>query len=303
MSKKYFVTSDIHGFYDEFKNALDKARFNINDPEHILIICGDIFDRGKKPLEIYDFLKSLPKERRVLIRGNHEILLRDLVEKGYPERHDIHNGTYDTLAYISKQPARDYFRELLFKSGKADIDKILKKREAYEHKLFHNRKLKEILKWIASDEWVNYYELDKYIFVHSFIPLKSNVDSKEVYFGGLNATEEYNPDWRNATAYEWEEAMWGCPWKKVALNKTGKIIVCGHWHTSDFWNNLVYEDDYSKRLDLYKENPIFYKSGIPLIGLDACTAATKGVNIVVINEDDSLDLYSHTGDIKHENIK
>src|SRR5574344_676699 len=95
--KKYFVTSDIHGFYNEFISALDRSGFNIDNPDHILIICGDIFDRGNQPLQIYTFLNSLPKERRILVRGNHEFLLQDLVQRGYPESHDEHNGTIDTL--------------------------------------------------------------------------------------------------------------------------------------------------------------------------------------------------------------
>lgn len=143
---RYFITSDLHGFYDEFIDALGRAGFDINDTKHILIICGDIFDRGKKPLEIYDFLRSLPKERRILIRGNHEILLRNLAERGYPESYDTHNKTYDTLAYISKQPIKTDLTRHFFKTGDADIKKILKKYDAYEHKLFHSRKLKEILR-------------------------------------------------------------------------------------------------------------------------------------------------------------
>lgn len=44
----YFVTSDIHGFYTIFKKALKKAKFDINNKDHVLIICGDLFDRGEE---------------------------------------------------------------------------------------------------------------------------------------------------------------------------------------------------------------------------------------------------------------
>ena len=44
---KFFVVSDIHGFYDIFIDALDKAGFDKNNEEHYLICCGDYFDRGK----------------------------------------------------------------------------------------------------------------------------------------------------------------------------------------------------------------------------------------------------------------
>lgn len=41
---KYFVFSDVHSFYDELMNALDDKGFNINNQEHVIISCGDLFD-------------------------------------------------------------------------------------------------------------------------------------------------------------------------------------------------------------------------------------------------------------------
>ena len=46
--KKYFVCSDIHGFYKEWMSSLDEVGFDINNNEHILIVLGDIFDRGRE---------------------------------------------------------------------------------------------------------------------------------------------------------------------------------------------------------------------------------------------------------------
>ena len=79
--KKFFVISDVHGFYNEMKKSLYKAGYRKSNKNHILIVCGDIFDRGPDSVKIYNFLKSLPRNRRVLIRGNHEMLLKKLVEK------------------------------------------------------------------------------------------------------------------------------------------------------------------------------------------------------------------------------
>ena len=85
--KRYFIASDIHSFFSLYKEALEKNGFDINNPEDIIIICGDIFDRGDDTLYVYNFLRNLPKERRILIRGNHEYLLRDLVKFYYdPDR-------------------------------------------------------------------------------------------------------------------------------------------------------------------------------------------------------------------------
>ena len=62
-----------------YKNGIDKE-----NPEHILVVLGDIFDRGKETLEVYNFLRSLPDERLILIRGNHESLYLSLLDKSFP---------------------------------------------------------------------------------------------------------------------------------------------------------------------------------------------------------------------------
>lgn len=296
--KKYYVTSDIHSFYDEFITALNRSGFDIDNPDHILIICGDIFDRGSKPLQIYNFLKSLPKERRILVRGNHELLLEELVQRGYPEYHDEHNGTIDTLYQLKGYKNYQEFMSKKFfnivkqetKYGTFEYESIMEKWKNKEKKVFNNRLIKQILKWINSDEWVNYYELNNYIFVHSFIPLKSElVDDTLV--------KSYDPNWRQANSADWQKAMWGCPWKNVKAGyfdeeiKNGKTLVCGHWHASDFYNNLEYKKEPEKWLNVYTDNPIYLSKN--LIALDACTVATKGINILVINEDNSIEIYDH----------
>ena len=53
--KKYFVISDIHGFYSSMKKSLFKAGFRKTNSNHVLIICGDLFDRGKESKKIFDF--------------------------------------------------------------------------------------------------------------------------------------------------------------------------------------------------------------------------------------------------------
>ena len=40
---KYFVVSDIHSFFDEFKKAIGEAGFDPTNENHKLIICGDLY--------------------------------------------------------------------------------------------------------------------------------------------------------------------------------------------------------------------------------------------------------------------
>ena len=73
---KFFVTSDIHGYFDIFIKELTSAGFDKNDENHWLVVCGDCFDRGQQPRELKDYLDTV--ERKIIIRGNHEDLLKDI---------------------------------------------------------------------------------------------------------------------------------------------------------------------------------------------------------------------------------
>lgn len=296
--KTYFVSSDIHGFYSLWKEALNENGFDINNPDHILIILGDIFDRGKEPLELYKFLKDFPEDRLILIKGNHEYLLMELVQRGIPYSHDYHNGTYQTLISLSSiepdkkqiewlKEHRDEYKdvhELYLESNK-----IL---EEESKKLYNNEIINEIIAWIKSPRWRNYYELGQYIFVHSFIPLEIDIDDK--------STDEYLfkyfPAWRTKSTKDmWYDATWPCPYEFYLKGyfaeeeKKGKILVCGHWHTSDFFNKLLYKNKREKWLDIYESNPIFISKKYPgLIGIDSCIAACHKVNILIIKEEELI---------------
>ena len=51
--KKYFIFSDTHSFFTILKKELDRKGFDVNNKNHILILCGDLFDRGNESKEIY----------------------------------------------------------------------------------------------------------------------------------------------------------------------------------------------------------------------------------------------------------
>lgn len=294
--KKLFCCSDIHSFFHEWMTALNRKKFDINNPDHILIICGDIFDRGPGSKEVYDFIKKIPLERRILIRGNHEILLRQLCEKKWAESYDYSNGTLDTVHQLNdwddERETYDYYKTLMklekmysYNSPEVRLYEQTKGIWNRRKALFSSPVMKEVLKWIASDEWVNYFELEDYIFVHSWIPITVYIDwgrTKLLQEIVKSGPDSYREDWRNATQSEWEDATWGCPWKRalIGLNQTGKTIVCGHWHTSDFYNHLT-----KQKKDIY-DCPVFKSKRYKLIGLDACTAGSGKVNVMTLEISD-----------------
>lgn len=281
--KKYFVSSDIHSFYTPFKEALDKAGFDISNKSHILLILGDIFDRGDETLEVYNFLKSIPEDRLILVKGNHELLYEELLRKKFPQSHDFHNGTVKTFCQIANLPgitAKEIEDGYHYSCG-TYFDREIVTDEAREmwSLVLEEVKKSEITSFVESLKWKNFIEINNYIFVHSFIP---TITDGFWY----NSKESFNENWRNVPDYEWDEAMWGCPWKKYKAgllkpeNEKGKTLVCGHWHSFGFREGLdgvVYKNtaevDYS----------IYYSKDI--IAIDACTALSGICNVFVVESD------------------
>ena len=108
MKKTLFIVSDIHSFYTPFKKALDEKGFDANSENHWLIVCGDAFDRGTESKEVLNFLLSL--ERKILVKGNHDLLLQELISRGYPQYHDSRNGTKQTVLDLGKEKTEANYR-------------------------------------------------------------------------------------------------------------------------------------------------------------------------------------------------
>lgn len=298
MSKKYFVFSDVHSFKTPLLEALNIAGFDKKNPEHCIIMCGDLFDRGNESKELLKFIKSIPKERRVLIRGNHEYLLRDLLQKPFPDPHDVSNGTVRTVMQLAGYEPWDIGEvELFARNWYGDgslgrgfdlpsyiIDWWIDARDKV--------KRSKLIYWIfKSDEWVDYYELNKFIFVHAFIPV-INPTTVDMYWVNPKVLE-YDYGWRYTLSSEFEESTWGCPWRlfKTGLFnkeiKDGKVLVCGHWHSYGFreaitgkqYNNAPYDVD---------NFGIFYSDH--LIALDATTVFSGTVNVMVIEDGKCYDV-------------
>ena len=108
---KYFVTSDIHGFYTPFISALNEAGFDENDDNSTLIICGDLLDRGGEAVAVQDYVsRLLKKDKVILIKGNHESLIKAMQRElssasPFDDRvvnfHHITNGTLDTAIQLT----------------------------------------------------------------------------------------------------------------------------------------------------------------------------------------------------------
>lgn len=242
---KYFVSSDIHGFYDEWMESLNKTGFDKNNPDHKIIVCGDLFDRGNQPKEIINFINDMG-DKIILIKGNHEDLMEDLVARNYANSYDYSNGTVHTLYDLSPEMFTNNVHSKII-SDKTGLTNIIKR-------------------------CYNYYETDHYIFVHGFIPV-CGMDTKEY---------RYMKTWRQATQDEWKQARWlSCvEMLKRDIHEPNKTIVCGHWHCSALWA-YKYPDKYKEFVKPYNFNPFISDT---IIGIDGCTVFSKQVNVLIIED-------------------
>jgi len=76
MTGRTLVIGDIHGMYDSFMRSLEHARYAGSDR---LIFLGDYLNRGKRSMDVMDFLLQLSRNpMNVFLRGNHEEMILKL---------------------------------------------------------------------------------------------------------------------------------------------------------------------------------------------------------------------------------
>lgn len=195
MSKKLFVVSDVHGHYTKMIKALADAGFDENNEEHFFLSCGDLFDRGSENLLVYNFVRSL--ERKILIKGNHEQRLSEVLKQGYITQREIDNATDGTIKELLGQ-------EAINKDGAIDVTA-------------HAEKIGEITAFL--DAMLDYYETKQFVFTHGWLPV--------VFEGRVPHVDPY---WRTVPSAQWDivrDYQWQ-QFYSVGATLCGKTIVCGH---------------------------------------------------------------------------
>lgn len=267
---KYFIFSDVHGFYSILKEELNKSGFDENDSNHMLISLGDNFDRGKENYQMFKFLKDMKsKNKIILIKGNHEDLFIKMMSRGYASNVDKHNGTYDTLNEFYHHYFNDYTTDI--KDYNFDSTYYELKNDGFFDLIYGMK---------------NYYETDHYIFTHGFIPV--NIDGQ--YYGGIN-NATYKKNWRNATEQEFQDSRWlnGIQMSmQYKIGEPNKKIVVGHFHAS--YGNIRKKMKKGLPNSIYSKYEFFelenFKPYIDkrVIAIDACTVYTKQINVFVVED-------------------
>lgn len=245
--KKYFVFGDVHGEYDVMVKGLDDSGFEKDNPNHIVISLGDLFDRGLQNIQVLEFVYDLwKKDRLINIRGNHDEFLLDYLSDG-----DMH------LAFINI--VHNGMNTTIYEFAEFDDPKKAMSHYEIAAEIINSKypKLKEFLRY-----GIDSYDLGKYNFTHA------------------------GYSWSNKYEFE-EEPLWEVNnWSKTPdfikffpesnLYDPKKIYVFGHYHA--FRLRKAFQDYHSNKPDPEK---FVYKN---FIGLDSCVNATFKMEVLVIEE-------------------
>lgn len=237
MKKKIFAVSDIHGHCTLLKDALKESGFEKNNPEHLLVCCGDYFDRGTENLDVLKFLDII--DNKVLLRGNHEDMLLDLFFTGKFKEHYYLNGTVQTVTEFFGKYALDTLNNEVDFSG-------------------HTRMLDRAIGFISESR--DYFETEHYVFIHGWMPTVISDGQIRI-----------DPDWRNASSEAWKKARW-TKWHEmydVCDRLNGKTIVCGHVPS-------FYATKYNAEIT-QQNPEIFYGNGVTVLDAGTYTTGRINV--------------------------
>ena len=254
---KYYIVSDIHSYFSILQSALTNAGYFSDQKPHMLVVLGDLFDRGKEAKKLENFVVNLMKKNEVvLIKGNHEDLFVEMVteDNGLPYSHHVSNGTYDTaLQLTGYDPALARIRHY-------DFADEVKKTSYYQ---------------TIIPAMLDYYETDHYIFTHAWIPCFHERGNSYAYYS----------TWRDANTEAWMKARWinGMDAAQTASDDE-KTVVCGHWNAS--YGHSHYEKKCTEFGPDADFSP-YYGPGV--IAIDSCTAHSHKINVLIIEDEEVHD--------------
>ena len=191
--KEYYILSDIHSQYDLLMNALKKAEFDMENDNHILIIGGDVLDRGKQGDKVVRFIETLIIKNRVLgVLGNHDVFLLDVVDQTYDMKKIIwncdKNGFMETLL-LGWNPSKEFLME---------TKTITKISETL------NKKYPIFLQWLR--EVPLFLEFPNHVIVHGFLDFSLE-------------------DWHNTSK---QFATWERGFNNHIPENFGRYLIFGH---------------------------------------------------------------------------
>jgi hypothetical protein len=246
------------------------AGVNFNKDTDTLVVLGDSFDRGDQSLEVLKYIMSCPN--RILIWGNHDFRLRELILGKAVGGHDYSNGVLETMKSFCPDHAAIESIEMLIN--------IMQSNSAYEdtYRLLW-RYFSECV-WAA--EWADLSA------THGWIPHERRIVGRKM--GRIEEGESMMPNWRNATRDEWYNASWAhtelcCHFECYP----DKPLIVGHWHAWRFramflTGGMTYRNQEDIDFNTFEYEDKF-------VAIDGCSNAAYGkVNAWVYETDEKPEL-------------
>ena len=250
----YFVFSDVHGEYDALRQSLEAAGYKSNNPRHKLVSLGDNFDRGEYSRQIYDFLC---KEKAIWVKGNHEIMLEEALEKGMDGEfvlfNILHNGldkTIESFGGMKIGPS----------TTPHEINHLI---ECSKYNTKYSNNGKSLLSTLKDLPY--YFETKNYIFVHA----------------------GFEPDmpWQMSSQ---DVMTWDIEYSHLPIRSTNKTVVIGHHHAARV-RAIAKEHGYQEiALGLPWYGNIDENAPVRIgnkIAIDPCSTLTHKVNVIVIEDE------------------
>ena len=201
---KIYAISDIHGYLDEFIDALNKI--DLSDKQSRLILLGDYIDNGSQSFQVISKIIELEKiypKQIITLFGNHEewfydwLILDKPTASAFPETINSFFST-DELNYILKSNPNN------FESG-------------VRNEIRTNAKFIPFINWFQKRYEDNrYFETENQIFVHAGI-------------------DEANKLWKDLTSSEMFTNKF-----PITTGRFYKDIISGHIASWEVANNKSY---------------------------------------------------------------
>ena len=272
ITKDLYVVSDIHGHYDALISSLESAGFDETNENHLLIVIGDIFDRGTQSKEVYKYIRRLVDSgKAIFTKGNHDNMFIEFLRGEDSWFNFIYNGMKNTFDDFNDRTA-SFESFIVLDKGYKELLKIPEETfdilwKEYQENTRQNilKEFPDILDWF--ERLPDYLETKNYIFTHASID--------------ANAKDWHNPEHSKHKYVSWDACHWddGSFFGEELKNIDKKIVV-GHYHTDGIREK--YNIDYDGT------NKILVRDDGKITMIDTCTPITKRVNVLIIYNEELL---------------
>lgn len=234
---KIYAISDIHGYLNEFMDALNKI--DLSDKHSRLILLGDYIDNGPQSFEVLSKIIELEKifpEQIVTLLGNHDewfyhwLILDKPTASAFPETLNSFFST-DELNYILKSNPNN------FETG-------------VRNEIRTNAKFIPFINWFQKRyEDSRYFETENQIFVHAGI-------------------DEANKLWKDLTSPEMFTNKF-----PITTGRFYKDIISGHVASWEVAKNKSYlgEIYHDSKSHYFIDGDVMNSKKIPVLCYDTIT--------------------------------